>query len=288
LARINQDLIARIAWKLGVSAKSVYPRVQRVVNETGLERHLAAILLAMRNDINVNRFSTKTERADLSTFLGGRGHRQRDQDDEPAPVPAQPARSAGGKKTTKRRRTKGKTVFVVHGRDVALREAMFAFLRALQLHPLEWEQAIRQAKKGANPFVGDVIDRVMDQAQAVLVMFSPDDLVQLKSQFVSGHEKDREGKPCGQARPNVLFEAGLAMGRHQEKTVLVQIGDVKPFSDIGGRHMMHFDGSYKSRHALVGRLKMLHCDMDEDGQDWMTVGTFEPTEGKPSKKKSGK
>lgn len=33
----------------------------------------------------------------------------------------------------------------------------------------------------------------------------------------------------------MIFEAGLAMGRHQEKTVFVQVGKVKPFSDIGGR-----------------------------------------------------
>jgi len=35
----------------------------------------------------------------------------------------------------------------------------------------------------------------------------------------------------------VLFEAGLAMGRHPRKTVFVQVGKVKPFSDVGGRHM---------------------------------------------------
>jgi hypothetical protein len=34
----------------------------------------------------------------------------------------------------------------------------------------------------------------------------------------------------------VLFEAGLAMGRHPEKLVVVQIGKVKAFSVVGGRH----------------------------------------------------
>jgi predicted nucleotide-binding protein len=231
--KINQDLISRISHKLGINEKSVYPRIHRVVNETGLERHLAALLYAMRNGINVNRFSTKDERADVSTFLGAAVNRRREQDDAPRPPPATSARKSTAKKSG--RRTKGKTIFVVHGRDNALRESMFAFLRALQLEPLEWDQAIRRARRGANPFVGDVIDRVMDQAQAVLVLFSPDDLVQLKDQFVASHEKNAEGKPRGQARPNVIFEAGLAMGRHQEKTVFVQVGDVKPFSDIGGR-----------------------------------------------------
>jgi hypothetical protein len=38
----------------------------------------------------------------------------------------------------------------------------------------------------------------------------------------------------------VLFEAGLAMGRHPRKTVLVQVGKSKPFSDVDGRHMVRF------------------------------------------------
>ncbi|ABE39399.1 hypothetical protein RPD_2164 [Rhodopseudomonas palustris BisB5] len=281
MAKINQDLISRLSYKLGISAKAVYPRIHRVVNETGLERHLAALLLAMRNDINVNRFSTKDERADVSTFLGSSPRRNHD----PAPVQRveAPAKRAAPAKKSKRRTT-GKTIFVVHGRDNALRESMFALLRALDLDPLEWDQAIRRARRGANPFVGDVIDTVMDQAQAVLVMLTPDDLVQLKGVFVEPHELDTEGRQQSQARPNVLFEAGLAMGRHPEKTLMVQIGHVKPFSDIGGRHMLRFNGSPASRNDLVGRLEMLRCDLVRDGRDWLNVGDFDPTPDLPTKK----
>mgnify|MGYP001194466231 CR=1 FL=1 len=242
----------------------------------------------MRNGINVNRFSTKGERADVSTFLGAAVNRRRGPDDAPRPplALARPGRKSTAKKSI--RRKPGKTVFVVHGRDMVLRNSMFAFLRAIGLDPLEWEQAVRRARRGANPFVGDVIDEVMDQAQAVLVLFSPDDLVYLKDQFVDRKtERHTEGTPQGQARPNVLFEAGLAMGRHQEKTVLVEIGSVKRFSDIGGRHMLRFNGSPASRHDLVGRLRMLRCDLDVDGRrDWLDVGEFEPTP--PSKAKKAK
>ena len=59
-------------------------------------------------------------------------------------------------------------VFVVHGRDDPLRKSMFDFLRALDLAPYEWHHALEQAK-GNNPYVGHVIDEVMDQAQAVVV-----------------------------------------------------------------------------------------------------------------------
>ena len=57
---------------------------------------------------------------------------------------------------------------------------------------------------------------------AVVVMFSPDDLVQLKEQLLKPDDGPNERKPQGQARPNVLFEAGLTMGRRPAKTVLVR------------------------------------------------------------------
>jgi predicted nucleotide-binding protein len=53
-------------------------------------------------------------------------------------------------------------------------------------------------------------------------MFSPDDLVQLNEQERKHDDGPNERKPQGQARPNVLFEAGLAMGRRPAKTVLVR------------------------------------------------------------------
>lgn len=283
MARINPDLIAKLARDMGISPKAVYPHITRVANETMLDRHHAALVLAARREINLNKYSTAEERAEIRGYLGG-GHRRRDPDDAPRPAAAAPARRPAKKS---KRPTRGKTVFVVHGRDLALRDSMFSFLRAIGLEPLEWEQALRRARRGANAYVGDIIEEVMEQAQAVLVLFSPDDLVQLQPQFVARHEKATEGKSQGQARPNVLFEAGLAMGRHAEKTLLVQIGDVKPFSDIGGRHMLRFNGSPASRHNLVGRLQMLRCDLDVEGrQDWLDVGDFTPTGRKPAKKRA--
>ncbi|MBP1294308.1 MULTISPECIES: TIR domain-containing protein [Bradyrhizobium] len=283
MARINQDLIERLARDMKITARAVYPHIVRVANETMLDRPHAALLLAATRGININKYSDADERAEIRGHMGG--GRRRDPDDAPRPAPAAPAARRPAKKS--KRPTRGKTIFVVHGRDLALRDSMFAFLRAIGLEPLEWEQALRRARRGANAYVGDIIEEVMDRAQAVLVMFSPDDLVQLQPQFVSRHEKSTEGKPQGQARPNVLFEAGLAMGRHAEKTLLVEIGSVKHFSDIGGRHMLRFNGSPASRHNLVGRLQMLRCDLDVDGrQDWLQVGDFAPTTGKPVKKRA--
>jgi predicted nucleotide-binding protein len=285
LAKINQELIDRLAHKLGIGVGAVYLRIQKIVKETGLERDLAALVLARRNDININKFSTLAQRNDIRGNGGGRRGDSADVESEVVERRVEPARRASKAKKSARK-TKGKSVFVVHGRDDALRKSMFDFLRALGLHPMEWDHALRQARsKGANPYVGEILDEVMEKAQAVVVLFSPDDLVQLKEQFLNADDRSTEGKLQGQARPNVLFEAGLAMGRHPKKTVLVQVGMVKPFSDVGGRHMVRLNDSTESRNDLANRLEGLHCEVDKVGRDWMKAGTFTPTEPKPAKKR---
>jgi predicted nucleotide-binding protein len=286
LAKINQDLIGRLASKLGISDRAVYPHITKVANETMLDRHHAALVLAARRGININKYSTAAERAEIRGVVHGNGggRRRNPEDVESETVERAPARRPA-KKARGRKRTKENTVFVVHGRDEALRKSMFEFLRALGLAPQEWQQALAAAK-GNNPYVGAVIDEVMEQAQAVVVMMSPDDLVQLKDQFVGRDEKNTEGKPQGQARPNVLFEAGMAMAAHSKKTVMVRIGRIKPFSDVFGRHIPSLGEDFDSRNDLANRLHKAGCTVNKVGTDWTRAGTFVPTEPKPAKKKA--
>lgn len=203
----------------------MYRQIAKVAQETFLERDLAALVLATRHRININKHSTPAQRTAIRNHLAGGGN------NHSAPVLATPApRPAARKsgKAQKAKRTKGNSVFVVHGRDAALRKSMFDFLRSLGLNPMEWEQAVDQAK-GNNPDVGNIIETAMARVQAVVVMFSPDELAHLKEQFWTVDDKHGDGKPAGQARPNVIFEAGLALGAHPEKTVIVQVGKVRPF-----------------------------------------------------------
>lgn len=288
MAKINQALIDRLESKLGIGDKAVYARIAKVVNETALDRHLAALLLAMRNGINVHRFSTEAQRAEVRGVLRNgreREYNSADSDNEMVEraVRRRPAKASKHKPAKKR--AIDNTIFVVHGRDEALRRSMFDFLRALDLNPKEWDHVLREAR-GNNPYIGNVLDEVMEKAQAVVVMLTPDDLAQLKEQFVGREEKNTEGRPLGQARPNVLFEAGLAMGRHPEKTVLVQIGRVKPFSDVGGRHILRLSESTESRNDLANRLEKIGCKVNRIGRDWMKAGDFVPTEPKPAKKRT--
>ena len=164
-------------------------------------------------------------------------------------------------------------VFVVHGRNVELRDALFAFLRSIGLRPLEWSEAIIRTNK-PSPFIGEVLEVAFSTAQAVIVLLTPDDEARLRPNLVDLDEPDYERGLTPQARANVLFEAGMAMGRSPERTVFVQIGRLRPFSDIAGRHTIRFDGSTQKRQELADRLRLAGCPVELSGTYWQTAGQF--------------
>jgi predicted nucleotide-binding protein len=182
-----------------------------------------------------------------------------------------------------------RNVFVIHGRNEAVRKSMFDFLRAIELKPLEWSQVLA-ATREATPYIGQVLDKAFSIAQAVVVLMTPDDEACLKKEYQSDHDEQFEKQPTGQARPNVLFEAGMAMGRDPKRTVLVQIGDLRPFSDVGGRHVLRLNNSSERRQDLADRLKTAGCLVDLTGRDWHKVGSFgleTPTAAPPEKADAG-
>lgn len=170
-------------------------------------------------------------------------------------------------------------VFVVHGRNELARKAMFDLLRAMGLSPLEWNDAISHSGRGT-PYVGQAIDAAFTVAKAVVVLLTGDDEVRLRRQFCETDEVDREKQFSQQARPNVLFEAGLAFGRHPDHTILVQIGNMRSVSDIAGLHIVRYAGrpdhaaEVKFRNDLANRLERAGCDVNRTGNDWMSAGRF--------------
>lgn len=112
------------------------------------------------------------------------------------------------------------------------------------------------------------------KAVAVVVMFSPDDEAKLRAEFLKATDGPDERTLMGQPSPNVLFEAGMAFGSKPDKTVLVQVGDVRPFSDIGGRHVVHLSDSPESRQELATKLESAGCIVDLSGSDWLREGAF--------------
>ena len=164
-------------------------------------------------------------------------------------------------------------VFVVHGRDLQARNALFYFLSSIGLSPIEWSKAIAFTNK-TNPFIGEVLDAAFSNAQAVLVLLTPDDEARLHKQFVQENDPEFERTFSFQARPNVLFEAGMAMGRAPDRTIFIELGQLRPFSDIAGRHTIKFDGSIEKRMELICRLQTAGCQIDLSRKIWETAGQF--------------
>lgn len=166
-----------------------------------------------------------------------------------------------------------RAVFVVHGRNDTARRGLFDFLRSIGLRPLEWEQAIELTGK-ASPYIGQVLDAAFHNAQAVVILQTPDDIGYLHDSL--GKPDDPDCKPEMQARQNVSFEAGMAMGRDEARTVLVTMGTVRQYSDLHGRHEVRLNNEVASRQRLATRLRTAGCDVNTDGTDWHTAGDLSP------------
>jgi predicted nucleotide-binding protein len=117
-------------------------------------------------------------------------------------------------------------VFVVYGRDKKARSELSHFLGSLQIKVLEWNKAETLTGK-PNPYIGEVIDTGFRHAQAIVVLFTPDDEAKLRDKFISRGEQAFERKLTGQPRQNVIFEAGMALSKYPANTVLVKVGQSK-------------------------------------------------------------
>ena len=166
-----------------------------------------------------------------------------------------------------------KKVFVVHGRDSRLRDDFFSFLRALGLQPIEWSEALKLTGK-ATPYIGEALESAFKNAQAVIVLLSPDDEVRLSPDLWKVKEDENEKEFRLQARPNVLFEAGMAFGKHPDRTLLVEVGQIKAFSDVAGRHVVRLSNSSDKRNEIAERLRTAGCDVSTSGNDWLNTGDF--------------
>lgn len=164
-------------------------------------------------------------------------------------------------------------VFVVHGRNQKAREALFEFLQAINLRPIEFTEALAATGK-PNPYIGEVLEKAFALAQAIVVFLTPDDEACLREEYREENDFEYETNLTPQARPNVLFEAGMAMGRDPDRTVLVQLGEIRPFSDVAGRHILRIDGTSQSRQQLADRLSNAGCDVRLTGVRWHTAGDF--------------
>jgi predicted nucleotide-binding protein len=175
--------------------------------------------------------------------------------------------------------TDPRSVFLIQGRWHDAIEAMREFLGALDLKVIEWEQAV-QATGKASPYIGEVLDAGFAMAHAAVVLMTPDDVACLHPQLVPSSS---EPEPMtGQPRPNVIFEAGMAWQQFRDRTLLVELGHLRGFSDLDGVHTVRLDGSPQSRRAVASRLKSIGCAIDDSGDRWLSAGQFPPSLPQPT------
>lgn len=168
-----------------------------------------------------------------------------------------------------------RVVFVVHGRNLKALDSLVAFLKSIGLVPITFTQAVPHVRQGA-PYTFDVLGRAFSLAHAVIVFLTPDDKGCLKRKFRKKDDLSYETRPTGQARLNVIFEAGMALGgTFRDKTILVELGVLRPFSDIGGMITVRLKNEISARQNLINRLRAINCAVTLTGNDWQTTGDFE-------------
>lgn len=283
MAKINQNLLAAITKATHLSKGQVYARIKQIADADYLPRHLAAIKFAAESGVTINKYASASDLSELRQA----GSPVAPPNGRVEVVPAAPLRAA--RPVAKKRVTKTPNqVFVVHGRDHAAKAALFAFLRAIGVKPIEWNSALAMSNK-PSPYIGEILDAAFMKARAVVVLLTPDDLAFLRTELQGASDKPYERTPTGQARPNVIFEAGMAFATHVDKTVLVQLGQVREFSDIAGRHVVHMANAFEKRQELATKLSNSGCDVDTSGSDWVNVGDFtDPLARPPAKRMRSK
>lgn len=278
-------LRAALAKKLGFHERYVNALITKRMQERALSRRLAILSLALDNKVNTNRLATDEEYAALRAAGHGSSAAVQPASAGPAPGPAaRPSRSAAASQSDRRpivstARPKpvakgADKVMVAYGRDAENTTAMFRLLRAMGLDPVEWDTAIAATGK-PDATIREIVEAAFKLAKAVVIMFTPDDLVVLRPSLRKKREPEFERVLIGQPRPNVVYEAGMAMALHPTQTVAVSVGPVKSLSDLSGLHLTSLSNAPKSRMQFETKLRNAGLTLPTlDRSDWIEEGQF--------------
>lgn len=129
---------------------------------------------------------------------------------------------------------------------------------------------VRRTGKGS-PYVGEVLDTAFGEAQAVVVL-----LLRTRPPTYGRNTRTPRARrePIRASPPNALFEAGMAIGRDSDRTILVELGATRPLSDLAGRFTVRPNNEEPARQDLVNRLANTGCNVDRTG-GWETTGNCE-------------
>lgn len=170
-------------------------------------------------------------------------------------------------------------VFLVHGRDLVARDGVVTLIQAVGLSPVGWSEAKRATGK-ASPYVGEILEAGFGLAHAALILLTPDDEGKVREQFLQEYDSEGEREYTGQARQNVILEAGMALAWFPERTVIVEMGHLRKFSDLEGRHTVRLTNHPTKRLELLQSLLTAGCEFSvalDANNSWMTIGEIRLT-----------
>lgn len=162
------------------------------------------------------------------------------------------------------------TVMVIHGRDYKSRDALFNLLRALKLNPMEWDELVASTGKGS-PYCGEVVNNGIRLAESAVVLLTPDEIVKLRDDLC---RDGSDSKWANQARPNVYIEAGMALNLYPDKTIFLEVGNVRAASDFAGMQIIKVTDDPQWRISFVERLRSIGFDVRVSNRNLIHIGDF--------------
>jgi predicted nucleotide-binding protein len=144
-------------------------------------------------------------------------------------------------------RTMSKKVFVVHGHDDGMREAVARFIEKLALIPI-----ILSEQPNAGKTIIEKFETSSEDVGYAVVLLSPDDI---------GYPKDRPEKAQPRARQNVILELGYFVAKLKRSGVCALYkGDVEIPSDYHGVLYLKMDSNWQI--VLAKEIKQVIRDID--------------------------
>lgn len=145
--------------------------------------------------------------------------------------------------------TDPRRVFIVHGRDEALKEAVARVLSRLDLDPIILHELPDQGRT--------IIEKLMDHSNvaAAIVLATGDDVGRLKT--------DPDDRACERPRQNVLLELGFFLGKLSRRRVFTIVGERVEFpSDYSGVLVIPYDAHGAWKFKLAAELSSSGITVD--------------------------
>lgn len=147
---------------------------------------------------------------------------------------------------------KSNKIFIVHGHDEGMKEAVARILEKLNLEPIILHE---QADRGAT--IIEKFEKYSENISFAIALLSPDD---------KGHEKTQDPQSARyRARQNVILELGYFIGRLGRENVFALLRQEENFefpSDIFGRLYTPYDSSGYWKNKLAKELEAAGYEID--------------------------